>query len=115
MSYIYIVPYFLLVIAVLTASGCSSTSPNSEAKFKENSQPHLVNNVLITEPLFVDYKSELAIAKLTQLVNHAKLDKDKLVVIKSLFFSFNVETENIFFQLSKICDPVQKNFSSFFG
>ena len=71
-------PYFLLVIAVLAVSGCSSTSSNSKAKFKPNSQPHLVNNVLITEPLYVDYKSELAIAKLTQLVNHANLEKDKL-------------------------------------
>lgn len=71
-------PYFLVVIAALAVSGCSSTSSNSDAKFKENSQPHLVNNVLITEPLYVDYKSELAIAKLTQLVNHANLDKEKL-------------------------------------
>ena len=57
----------------LLVSGCASTD-----KTPINSEPHFVNNVVITEPLRVDYKSELAIAKLTQIINHAQLEKDKL-------------------------------------
>ena len=58
---------------MLSLVGCNSTP-----KVAENSQPHVVNNALISEPLGVDYKSELAIARLTQLINHAELDKDKI-------------------------------------
>jgi lipoprotein NlpI len=43
-----------------------------------NNEPHVVNRVVITEPLAIDYKSELAIAKLTQIINHVKLDQNKL-------------------------------------
>ena len=65
--------YFLLVIVLVSLSGCSSTP-----KLKDNSQPHFVSNAIISEPLNIDYQSELAIARLTQLVNHAQLDKDKM-------------------------------------
>lgn len=65
-------------MTVLTISGCSSTPSEPVAAYKDNSYPHVVNNVYITEPLRVDYKSEIAIAKLTQLINHANLEKEKL-------------------------------------
>lgn len=66
---------FLCVVVVLTSllSGCAA-QPDAV----NNSQPHVVNNVVITEPLAVDYKSELAVAKLTQIINHVKLDQTKL-------------------------------------
>lgn len=62
-----------LVLLSMLLTGCASTE-----KVANNSEPHVVNNVLISEPLNVDYKSELAIAKLTQIINHAKLEKEKL-------------------------------------
>jgi lipoprotein NlpI len=68
-------PFLLVVVIAMTLlAGCAST----ESHVQNNSEPHIVNNVVITEPLAVDYKSELAIAKLTQIINHVKLDKDKL-------------------------------------
>lgn len=66
---------FVLVVIVATSllAGCATQSNVSN-----NSEPHIVNRVVITEPLAVDYKSELAIAKLTQIINHVKLEKTKL-------------------------------------
>jgi lipoprotein NlpI len=66
---------FVLVVIVATSllTGCATQSNVSN-----NSEPHVVNRVVITEPLAIDYKSELAIAKLTQIINHVKLEKDKL-------------------------------------
>ena len=67
-------PVFLALIASASIlSGCASTK-----KVPNNSEPHVVNDVVITEPLMIDYKSELAVAKLSQLINHVKLEKDKL-------------------------------------
>jgi lipoprotein NlpI len=67
----------ILLLVVITASsllaGCA-TKP----KVLGNNEPHVVNRVVITEPLAIDYKSELAIAKLTQIINHVKLDQNKL-------------------------------------
>lgn len=62
-----------VIVATSLLAGCAT-----QPKVLDNSQPHIVNNVVITEPLAVDYKSELAIAKLTQIINHVKLDQDKL-------------------------------------
>lgn len=67
----------ILLLVVITATsllaGCATKSNVSG-----NNEPHVVNRVVITEPLAVDYKSELAIAKLTQIINHVKLDQNKL-------------------------------------
>lgn len=63
----------MLILSSLVIGGCATTEKPSI-----NSEPHFVNDVLITEPLRVDYKSELAIAKLTQIINHAQLEKEKL-------------------------------------
>jgi len=66
---------FVLVVIVATSllAGCATQS-----SVLNNSEPHVVNRVVITEPLAVDYKSELAIAKLTQIINHVNLEQDKL-------------------------------------
>ena len=62
-----------LFIATAILSGCASTK-----SAPSNSQPHVVNNVVISEPLAVDYVSESNVAKLTHLINYVKLEKDKL-------------------------------------
>ena len=62
-----------LVLLSTIVTGCAS-----KQSVVDNSEPHVVNNVVISEPLNVDYKSELAIAKLTQIISHAKLEKEKL-------------------------------------
>ena len=66
----------LMVLAVVASllTACAST----QEPLPKNSQPHVVDDVVISEPLAIDYKSELAIAKLTQLINHVKIEKDKL-------------------------------------
>ncbi len=63
----------VLIAVSLLISGCATTE-----NIPSNSEPHFVSDVVISEPLRVDYKSELAIAKLTQIINHAQLEKDKL-------------------------------------
>jgi lipoprotein NlpI len=65
---------FAAALATVILSGCQSTSTMN----KPSTAPHVVNNVVVTEPVAVDYKSELAIAKLTQIISHAKLENEKL-------------------------------------
>ena len=64
--------WLLWVLLTAGLSGCSLTDSDSV------SSRNRVSNVLITEPLLADYKSELAIAKLSQLINHSKLSKNNL-------------------------------------
>jgi len=65
---------FAAALATVILSGCQSTSTMNTP----STAPHVVNNVVVTEPVAVDYKSELAIAKLTQIISHAKLENEKL-------------------------------------
>lgn len=65
---------FLLATVSLVLAGCASTSE----EVRDNSQPHFVHDVMISEPLAVDYKSELHIAKLTQAISSGKVPKEKL-------------------------------------
>jgi lipoprotein NlpI len=55
-------------------SGCALT----DAKIADNSEPYVVNNVVIAEPFGVNFQTEIQIAKLSQLINHAELDKEKM-------------------------------------
>lgn len=64
-----------LLLSSSLLSGCASTSSQDP---ESNSRPHVVNNVIISEPLVVDYVSESNVAKLTHLINYVKLEKDKL-------------------------------------
>ena len=66
--------FFAAALATVILSGCQSTSTMNTP----STAPHVVNNVVVTEPVAVDYKSELAIAKLTQIISHAKLENEKL-------------------------------------
>lgn len=68
MKFISLVPVFCAVFL----TGCASSIKLS------NSQPHVVQHAVITEPLPIDYKSELAVAKLTQLINHSSIEENKL-------------------------------------
>lgn len=62
-----------LILVSILISGCQSTKTLNKVTV-----PHVVNNVVVTEPIAVDYQSELAIAKLTQVIMHANLEEDKL-------------------------------------
>lgn len=64
--------FSLVVISASLLSGCATKSVD------QNSRPHFVNNAVITEPLEIDYQSELAVAKLSQIINHVKLDNEKM-------------------------------------
>lgn len=64
---------FLLATVSLVLAGCAS----KPEIVRDNNQPHFVHDVLISEPLVVDYKSELHIAKLSQAINIGKASKDE--------------------------------------
>lgn len=63
---------WLGVVACAVLSGCASN--NTVTK---KTVPHVVNDVVITEPIAVDYKSELAIAKLTQIMGRQELENEQ--------------------------------------
>lgn len=69
-------PVILLALLGSVLTGCAST-PKSEP-VRDNSQPFFVNNAMIAEPLAVDYKTELHIAKITQEIATAKPTDDRL-------------------------------------
>jgi lipoprotein NlpI len=64
---------FAVVVATVILSGCANTD-----KQAYNSRPHVVNDVVISEPLTVDQETELDIARYTQIINHAQMPNDKM-------------------------------------
>lgn len=64
----------VILLSALIVSGCASTDPTPS----NNDEPYIVNDVVISEPLAVDYQTEIHIAKLSQLINHVQLEKEKL-------------------------------------
>lgn len=71
---VYMKSILLLATASLFLAGCAA---KTEVE-RDNNQPHFVHDVMIAEPLAVDYKSELHIAKLTQAILKAKPSKEEL-------------------------------------
>ena len=69
-------PVIVLALFSSLLTGCAAT--NKTTQTKNNSQPYFVNNAVISEPLAVDYKTELHIAKLTQAIHNANPTKDGL-------------------------------------
>ncbi len=69
-------PVITLVLLSGLLTGCAATTKT--ASTKNNSQPYFVNNAVIAEPLAVDYKTELHIAKLTQAIHKSNPTKDGL-------------------------------------
>lgn len=68
-------PVIMLALFSGLLTGCAATN---DSKTKNNSQPFFVSNAVISEPLAVDYKTELHIAKLTQAIHKSKPTKDGL-------------------------------------
>lgn len=73
-------PVILLVLLGSVLAGCASTSESGSKSLPQqgNSQPFFVQNAVIAEPLSVDYKTELHIAKLTQAIHKSKSTKESL-------------------------------------
>lgn len=69
-------PVILLALLSGMLTGCASTSKT--APVQDNSQPFFVNNAIIAEPVAVDYKTELHIAKISQDISSGEPTKEKL-------------------------------------
>jgi len=72
-SFIKIIILILLLSSVLLTQGCTSSQVSS----KGNISSSIMNNIVIAEPLGVNYKSEIAIARLTEVINRAKITEDQ--------------------------------------
>lgn len=71
----YMKPVILLALLSGILTGCATTQQPPK---QNNSQPFFVNNAMIAEPVAVDYKTELHIAKLTQDITTSAPTKEKL-------------------------------------
>lgn len=63
------VPFFRLVlVSLLLTQGCSSTKPNT---------PSTIDQLVIAEPKQINYKSEVAIARLTDVIQRAEVTEEQ--------------------------------------
>jgi len=69
-------PAILMVLLSSILTGCAATSQPQSSE--NNSQPYFVQNAMIAEPVAVDYKTELHIAKLSQAIHNSSTTKDNL-------------------------------------
>lgn len=69
-------PVILLALLSGILTGCATTTQQQPKQ--NNSQPFFVNSAMIAEPVAVDYKTELHIAKLTQDISNSAPTKEKL-------------------------------------
>jgi lipoprotein NlpI len=72
-SFIKTIILILLLSSVLLTQGCASSQVNSNG----NVSSSIMNNIVIAEPLGINYKSEIAIARLTEVINRAKITEDQ--------------------------------------
>jgi|TARA_R100001377_G_scaffold49029_1_gene28344 lipoprotein NlpI len=72
-SFIKTIILILLLGSVLLTQGCASNQVNSN----DNVSSSIMNNIVIAEPLSINYKSEIAIARLTEVINRAKITEDQ--------------------------------------
>ncbi len=72
-SFIKTIILILLLSSVLLTQGCASSQVNSNG----NVSSSIMNNIVIAEPLSINYKSEIAIARLTEVINRAKITEDQ--------------------------------------
>lgn len=72
-SFIKTIILILLLGSVLLTQGCASSQLNSN----DNVSSSIMNNIVIAEPLAINYKSEIAIARLTEVINRAKITEDQ--------------------------------------
>lgn len=65
--------FILIITTILCTQGCSSLS-NSNVQGQELV---LVDNLLIAEPLGINFKSEIAIARLTEVISKAQISDEQ--------------------------------------
>jgi lipoprotein NlpI len=58
----------LIIAAVFIAQGCSLTGPKSQS---------MINQLVIAEPLPINYKSEVALARLTEVIQRAEVTDEQ--------------------------------------
>ena len=58
----------LIIAVVLLTQGCMSTTPKSSS---------VINQLVIAEPLTVNYKSEVALARLTEVIQRAEITDEQ--------------------------------------
>ncbi|PKH87883.1 MULTISPECIES: lipoprotein NlpI [Colwellia] len=68
-SFIKTIILILLLSSTLLTQGCAS----SQGENNNNISSSIMNNIVIAEPLSINYKSEIAIARLTEVINRAKI------------------------------------------
>ncbi len=63
----------LLLSSTLLTQGCATSQDVSLT----NASSALINNLVIAEPLAINFKSEIAIARLTEVINRAKITDEQ--------------------------------------
>jgi lipoprotein NlpI len=71
-SFINTTLLFLLLCTTVFIQGCTIFKPQNNL----SSSPR-VDNLVIAEPLAINFKSEIAIARLTEVINRAKISDDQ--------------------------------------
>ncbi|MEY8199736.1 MAG: lipoprotein NlpI, partial [Colwellia sp.] len=72
-SFIKTIFLTLLLSCTLLAQGCAS----SQGDNNNNISSSIMNNIVIAEPLTINYKSEIGIARLSEVINRAKITDDQ--------------------------------------
>jgi lipoprotein NlpI len=63
----------ILLISILFTQGCA----NSQGGNPHNPGAALISNLVIAEPLAINFKSEIAIARLTEVINRAQITDEQ--------------------------------------
>ena len=72
-SFIKTILLILFLSSTLLTQGCAS----SQGENNNNISSSIMNNIVIAEPLAINYKSEIAIARLTEVINRAKISEEQ--------------------------------------
>ena len=72
-SFIKTILLILFLSSTLLTQGCAS----SQRENNNNISSSIMNNIVIAEPLAINYKSEIAIARLTEVINRAKISEEQ--------------------------------------
>ena len=72
-SFIKTILLILFLSSTLFTQGCAS----SQGENNNNISSSIMNNIVIAEPLAINYKSEIAIARLTEVINRAKISEEQ--------------------------------------
>ncbi|HCM47515.1 MAG TPA: lipoprotein NlpI [Colwellia sp.] len=72
-SFIKITLFIILLSSTLLTQGCSS----SQSRQSNNISSSIMNHLVIAEPLSINFKSEVAIARLSEVINRAKITDEQ--------------------------------------